>query len=91
MILAIETATNICSVCFQDNEGKVFEKRTERKGSHSELLFLFIRELMTEYSFKMSDLDSVLVSTGPGSYTGLRRKHSCSNQCSPKASVSSEI
>ncbi|MBD3615233.1 MAG: tRNA (adenosine(37)-N6)-threonylcarbamoyltransferase complex dimerization subunit type 1 TsaB [Gracilimonas sp.] len=72
MILAIETATNICSVCFQDSEGKVYEKRTERKGSHSELLFLFIRELMKEYSFKMSDLDAVLVSTGPGSYTGLR-------------------
>lgn len=72
MILAFETATNICSVSFQDNEGNVFEKRTERKGSHSELLFLFVRELMTEQNFKISDLDAVLVSTGPGSYTGLR-------------------
>ncbi|MEQ8523276.1 tRNA (adenosine(37)-N6)-threonylcarbamoyltransferase complex dimerization subunit type 1 TsaB [Gracilimonas sp.] len=72
MILAFETATNICSVSFQDEEGNVFEKRTERKGSHSELLFLFVRDLMNEQNFKISDLDAVLVSTGPGSYTGLR-------------------
>lgn len=71
-LLAIETATQICSVCYQDANGEVFEKRTERKGSHSELLFIFIRELMEEHGFEISDLDSVLVSTGPGSYTGLR-------------------
>lgn len=72
MILAIETATNICSVSYQDDQGKIYEKRTERKGSHSELLFLFVRELMEEQSFKMSDMNAVLVSSGPGSYTGLR-------------------
>lgn len=72
MILAIETSTNICSVSFQDEKGAIFEKRTERKGSHSELLFLFIRELMEEREFKIEDLDTVLVSSGPGSYTGLR-------------------
>lgn len=71
-LLAIETATQICSVCFQDERGEVFEKRTERKGSHSELLFLFIREMMEEHGFQIKDLDAVLVSTGPGSYTGLR-------------------
>ncbi|HET8865079.1 MAG TPA: tRNA (adenosine(37)-N6)-threonylcarbamoyltransferase complex dimerization subunit type 1 TsaB [Gracilimonas sp.] len=71
-LLSIETATDICSVCFQDEMGEVHEKRTERKGSHSELLFLFVRELMEEQNFKMNDLGAVLVSTGPGSYTGLR-------------------
>lgn len=72
MILAIETSTNICSVSFQNKEGDIFEKRTERKGSHSELLFIFIRELMEEHAFQLRDLDVVLVSSGPGSYTGLR-------------------
>ncbi len=72
MILAIETSTHICSVAFQNSDGSVYEKRTERKGSHSELLFIFIRELMDEHSFGMNELDAVLVSTGPGSYTGLR-------------------
>jgi tRNA threonylcarbamoyl adenosine modification protein YeaZ len=71
-ILAIETSTQICSVCYQDENGVIQEKRTERKGSHSELLFIFIRELMQEHGFKISDLNAVLVSIGPGSYTGLR-------------------
>lgn len=70
--LAVETSTNICSVCYRSSAGEVFEKRTERKGSHSELLFLFIRELMEEHSFAIADLDGVLISNGPGSYTGLR-------------------
>lgn len=72
MILALETATNICSVSFANKAGKIHEKRTERKGSHSEYLFLFIRELMAEQNFQIKDLDVVLVSNGPGSYTGLR-------------------
>lgn len=72
MILAIETSTNICSVSFQNKEGEIFEKRTERKGSHSELLFIFIRELMEEHAFQLRELDAVLISSGPGSYTGLR-------------------
>ncbi|MTI86429.1 MAG: tRNA (adenosine(37)-N6)-threonylcarbamoyltransferase complex dimerization subunit type 1 TsaB [Balneolaceae bacterium] len=72
MILAVETSTNICSVSFQDTQGKIHEKRTERKGSHSELLFIFIRELMEELNIEIADLDAVLVSNGPGSYTGLR-------------------
>ncbi|MDZ7805765.1 MAG: tRNA (adenosine(37)-N6)-threonylcarbamoyltransferase complex dimerization subunit type 1 TsaB [Gracilimonas sp.] len=71
-ILAIETATQVCSVCYQDEKGEVYEKRTERKGSHSELLFIFMRELMQEQHFGIKDLNAVLVSTGPGSYTGLR-------------------
>ena len=71
-ILALETSTHICSVAFQNSGGEISEKRTEHKGSHSELLFIFIRELMEECSFSIADLDTVLVSSGPGSYTGLR-------------------
>jgi len=72
MILALETATNVCSVAFCDDEGTVTEKRTEERGSHSEQLFLFIEELQKEHEFSIADLDAILVSQGPGSYTGLR-------------------
>jgi len=71
MILALETATNICSVAFFDGE-RIHEKRVEQRGSHSEQLFLFIEELREEHGFAIPDLDAVLVSEGPGSYTGLR-------------------
>lgn len=72
MILALETATKVCSVAFADDSGSVFEKRIEQRGMHSEKLFLFIEELQKEHNFSISDLDAVLVSEGPGSYTGLR-------------------
>lgn len=71
MILALETATNVCSVAFC-NSDDIFEKRIDKRGSHSEQLFLFIEELMDEHDFKITDLNAVLVSEGPGSYTGLR-------------------
>lgn len=72
MILALETATNVCSVAFCDDGGVIHELREEQHGSHSEKLFLFIEELQSKHRFSISDLDAVLVSQGPGSYTGLR-------------------
>lgn len=72
MILAFETSTRICSVAFQNKEGEVFEKSIEGRSVHSDHVFLFTQELMNEHSFSLSDLESVLVSNGPGSYTGLR-------------------
>ena len=72
MILALETATKVCSVAFCNDDGEVFEKRIQQRGTHSEQLFLFIDQLQEEHGFKIADLNKVLVSEGPGSYTGLR-------------------
>lgn len=72
MILAYETSTNICSVAYQNIDGKVFEKRIQGRSVHSDNLFLFTQQLTKEHDFKIEDLDAVLVSNGPGSYTGLR-------------------
>jgi tRNA threonylcarbamoyladenosine biosynthesis protein TsaB len=72
MLLAIETATDVCSVVYRDESGELFEKRTGQRGQHSEKLFVFIQELMDEHNFRMADLKGVIVSEGPGSYTGLR-------------------
>lgn len=72
MLLALETATNVCSVAFCDKNGSIYEQRTNKRGTHSEQLFLFIKQLQDEHNFRIQDLDAVLVSEGPGSYTGLR-------------------
>lgn len=72
MILALETATKVCSVAFCDSDGSVYEKKVVERGSHSEQLFLFIEALQKEHSFSIPDLNAVVVSEGPGSYTGLR-------------------
>ncbi|GAB5408132.1 MAG: hypothetical protein BalsKO_04970 [Balneolaceae bacterium] len=72
MILAYETSTDVCSVSFQNREGQLFEKRTQGRSVHSDHVFLYTQELMNEHQFKIDELEAVLVSNGPGSYTGLR-------------------
>lgn len=72
MQLAIETSTYVCSVAFRNTEGEVFEKKDTGRGIHSERTFQFTEQLMDEHVFEIDDLDALLVSAGPGSYTGLR-------------------
>lgn len=71
MILAIETSTPVCSVAL-GKPGSVIEKRIEGRGVHSERTFVFINELLERHNLRVNDLDAVLFSNGPGSYTGLR-------------------
>ena len=72
MILAIETATPVCSVALGLDNGRVVEKRIEGRGVHSERTFTFIQELLERHNLTVDDLTVVLFSNGPGSYTGLR-------------------
>ncbi|MGM0588206.1 MAG: tRNA (adenosine(37)-N6)-threonylcarbamoyltransferase complex dimerization subunit type 1 TsaB [Bacteroidota bacterium] len=70
-ILALETATSVCSVALQ-HKNEVLERRAVGRGIHSEKTFLFIDDLLREHTLSVEKLDAVLVSAGPGSYTGLR-------------------
>lgn len=72
MILAIETSTPVCSVAIAKDKENITEKRKVGKGVHSEYTFMFIHELLDLYHIDVSDLEAVLFSNGPGSYTGLR-------------------
>lgn len=72
MILAIETSTPVCSVALGKGRRSVIEKRMEGRSVHSERTFEFIKELLNRHSLKVKDLEAVLFSNGPGSYTGLR-------------------
>ncbi len=72
LILSIETATLVCSVALV-KDGKVLAvKETSKKNSHSEVITVFIDELLKESNLDYTDLNAVAVSKGPGSYTGLR-------------------
>jgi tRNA threonylcarbamoyladenosine biosynthesis protein TsaB len=72
-ILCIETATTNCSVAIAHN-GKTLAVKEDYNGSysHAEKLHLFIQEILEENNLKLSNLDAIAISTGPGSYTGLR-------------------
>ncbi len=72
LILGIETATKMCSVAIT-KDGVLLSIR-EQSGdySHSEKLNQFIAEVCEEAKVRLEQLDAVVVSKGPGSYTGLR-------------------
>ena len=72
-ILCIETASTNCSVAIGVN-GKLLALKEDYDSSysHAERLHNFIKELVEENNLKLSDLDAIAVSKGPGSYTGLR-------------------
>ena len=73
VILHIETATKNCSVALSKSGKRLalIEYYLEN-FSHSERIHGFIQEVLEEAELKMSALDAVAVSKGPGSFTGLR-------------------
>ena len=71
-ILYLETATRVCSVALANNENLLSLRETAVSNSHSELITVFIQEVLQEAGISIRDIDAVAVSRGPGSYTGLR-------------------
>ena len=71
-ILSIETATPACS-CALSRDGELLLSREDFGGqTHATLLGVFVDEIMKYVRKEGITLDAIAVSSGPGSYTGLR-------------------
>jgi tRNA threonylcarbamoyladenosine biosynthesis protein TsaB len=71
-ILALETATGVSSVAAFE-AGKLLGRldfHTEKL--HARLITVMVDQLLSDLSISRTDLAAVAVSSGPGSYTGLR-------------------
>jgi len=72
LILHIETSTDVCSVALS-RDGDILFSKVEKTGpSHAALIGPFIDEALKVAEDSGLKLDAVAVSSGPGSYTGLR-------------------
>lgn len=71
-LLHLETATEVCSVALSKGNKIIASNTLEKGNSHTEHLFPFIEETLAKSECAISELDSVVLSIGPGSYTGLR-------------------
>lgn len=72
LILQIETSTISCSVALSENGQTLSVKEAVERNIHASSITLFIDDVMKVANKKLTDLDAVAVSMGPGSYTGLR-------------------
>ena len=71
-ILHIETSTRVCSVALSQDDRVLDFEETNDEMNHAAVLAPMIYNLLTKNNLASKDLNAVSVSSGPGSYTGLR-------------------
>ena len=71
-ILAIETSESLCSTAVYFSDERYFQTALRNKLSHAEKLMDSIVFSLKISGIGISDLSSIAVSAGPGSFTGLR-------------------
>jgi len=71
-ILAVDTATQSCSVAVTSDGALCAELTTVRKQTHSKHLMELIHSVLEIAGFRVADMDGLAVTVGPGSFTGLR-------------------
>lgn len=71
-LLTIESTGPIASVALFDQKGLIHEKKGPKGENHLTSLMPMVKNLLQETGLKLDDLDGLGVSTGPGSFTGIR-------------------
>ena len=71
-ILAIETATTWQSVAILDDNRVLAQRDQDASGAHGTLLLPAIDRLLMDTQLRITDLDGLACSAGPGSFTGIR-------------------
>jgi tRNA threonylcarbamoyladenosine biosynthesis protein TsaB len=73
-IFAIDTALEACSACVFDTDlgMAVAREQISMARGHAEALMPLIARLMAKCELKFTEIDRIAVTTGPGSFTGMR-------------------
>jgi len=73
-VLAIDTALAACSAAVLDTElpGALASESVPMVRGHAEALMPLVADLMRRADLTFTNIDRVVVTTGPGSFTGLR-------------------
>lgn len=70
-LLALETATEACSVALQV-DGRVIARFRHAPRLQTELLLPMVEEVLAEGGLSLAGLDALAYSRGPGAFTGVR-------------------
>lgn len=71
-VLAIESATNVAALAIVEENAVIAEAILNTGKTHSQRLMPMLARLLKEAELELDDLDGIVVSGGPGSFTGLR-------------------
>lgn len=72
LILSLETSTRICSVALHANTQLITSAEIHVEQAHATRLASLIKDISRFAGIEITELSAVAVSSGPGSYTGLR-------------------
>lgn len=72
MLLALETATDQCSVVLYDASGVQAERLDTRAREQTRLILPMIDAVLAERNLSIKDLSAIAFSRGPGSFSGVR-------------------
>ena len=72
LILSLETSTTVCSVAIHRGQDLLASAEVHIEQSHASKLAVLIHEVKKLAGIELNDLSAIAISSGPGSYTGLR-------------------
>jgi tRNA threonylcarbamoyladenosine biosynthesis protein TsaB len=72
LLLNIDTATEVASVCVSLNGGPVAFRENQNQREHAAFVHVAVESVLDEAGYGLRDMDAFAVTSGPGSYTGLR-------------------
>ena len=71
-ILAIDTAANACSLALGNGKDDPVVVREMMNTGHAEVFYELLGKLLARSGTAQTDIKSIIVSVGPGSFTGIR-------------------
>ncbi len=72
LLINIDSATETASVCISLNGLTLALIKNEHQKEHASFIHIAIAELLKKTGYKLTDIEAFAVTSGPGSYTGLR-------------------
>lgn len=72
IILNIDTALEISSLCLADKDSILKTRTSENQKEHASWIHVAIQDILKDAGVSARDLSAIGISIGPGSYTGLR-------------------
>jgi tRNA threonylcarbamoyladenosine biosynthesis protein TsaB len=72
LLLNIDTATEHASICLSKDDIILGLIESTEQKNHAAFVQPAIQQLMTNSDYSLQQLDAIAVTSGPGSYTGLR-------------------